>query len=222
MKTCLLISGLPRQVEKCYENIKSSLILPNNPDIFIHTWSKEETDTIKFIKENYNPIEMVFEPQKKFVNKNLDFNLMLSTYAHAYNRDRFIDMLYSSWYSGQQVNNLKEEYRLKNDIKYDYVIRARFDVTYNRPIIVSNYNPNQFNVNVRYDLPSKMTDDRIGFASNEIMNLYYSGFTLFEYLYKLKYNMDQIFCGETIVYEIMRHFNIKTNIINDFTVNVIR
>jgi hypothetical protein len=222
MKTCLLISGLPRQVEKCYENIKNSLILPNNPDIFVHTWANEETDTIKFIMENYKPLKMVYEPQKKFVNKNLDFNLMLSNYAIAYNRDRFIDMLYSSWYSAQLVNNIKEEYRLSNDVKYDYVIRARFDVTYNRPIIVSNYDPNQFNVNVRYDLPAKMTDDRIGFASNEIMNLYYSGFTLFEYLYKLKHGIDQIFCGETIVYEIMKHFNIKTNIINDFTVNVIR
>lgn len=221
MKTCLLISGLPRQVQSCFDNINKNIILPNNPDVFIHTWS-EDNKINDYIIDTYKPIRHIFEPRKKFVNDNLDLNYMLSTYAHAYDRNRFIDMLYSSWYSNLKVNNLKEEYRLENNIKYDYVIKIRFDVVYNRPLIVSNYDSNQLNVNVRYDLPSKMTDDRIAFASNDIMNLYCGGFTMFEFIYKLKYGIDKIFCGETIVYEVMKHFNINTNVIGDFQVKIIR
>jgi hypothetical protein len=221
MKTCLLISGLPRQVKTCFNNINECLILPNNADVFIHSWIDDEDEVIDYINQNFKPKDFKYEKQLKIYNDYLDLSLMLSTHAWAYDRNRFIDMLYSSWYSALQVNLLKEKYRLSNNFNYDYVIRARFDITYNRPIIVSEYNPNLLNVNIRHHLPPEMIDDRFAFASNDIMNLYYSGFTLFEHLYKIRKNIDNIFCGETIVYETMKHFNITQNIINDLIITKI-
>jgi hypothetical protein len=218
MKVCVLISGLPRQVRNCFNNINECLILPNEADVFIHSWINDNDETINFISQNFKPKEFKYENQLKIVNDSLDFSRMLSTHAWAYTRERFVDMLYSSWYSALQVNLLKEKYRLENNINYDYVIRARFDIVYNRPVIVSQYNPNLLNVNIRHHLPPEMIDDRFAFASNDIMNLYYSGFTLFEHLYKIRKKIDSIFCGETIVYETMKHFKIQQNIINDLII----
>lgn len=41
MRVALCLSGQPRFVRECYDGIKQHLIDPNNPDIFIHTWSYE-------------------------------------------------------------------------------------------------------------------------------------------------------------------------------------
>jgi len=38
MKCALLISGQPRNVYECFNNIQQNLLFPNNPDIFVHTW----------------------------------------------------------------------------------------------------------------------------------------------------------------------------------------
>jgi len=39
MKTAVLISGQPRNVEENFENIKNNILIPNDyPDIFVHCW----------------------------------------------------------------------------------------------------------------------------------------------------------------------------------------
>lgn len=222
MRNCLLLSGLPRKVTECYSNIYETIIVPNNCDVFIHTWGDREDDVFRFVQENYQPKVMVVEKQKQFYNDKLDFELMLRTYAHAYDRHRFVEMLYSSWYSTLQANLLKEEYRLANSTEYNYVIRARFDIVYSKAVRVADYDSNQLNINFRGDLPNEMVDDKFSFASNSIMNLYASGFTLLESIYKKKYQLDQIFCGETLVYELMKIFNIPCNVINDITITKVQ
>jgi hypothetical protein len=118
-------------------------------------------------------------------------------------------MLYSSWYSIQKSNLLKEEYRLEQNLKYDYVIRARFDSQLNKILICKNYNPNYLYTDKRFNLPPRMIEDWFGFGSNIIMNIYSSAFNYIEHAVNISNNFDKIFCGETLVYEMMRIHNIK-------------
>lgn len=219
MKTCVLISGLPRNVDNAFESINECLIKPNNADVFIHSWVDEQNNLKDRILQLYKPSDYTFESQKKFVNDYLDLSRMMVSHGRSYTRDRFVEMIYSSWYSNLQSNLIKESFRLKNNIEYDYVIRARFDITYNKPVICSEYNPNILHIANRYHLPEEMIDDRFAFSSNKIMNLYCGGFNLIEYIHSLRHNLDGIFCGETMVYEMVKFYNIEHSIINDLHLN---
>lgn len=210
MKTCLLISGLARNVEESFSNIKSSLIDTNNPDIFIHTWVDQEKQPglDKKIIDLYNPKKIIIEERKCFKNSMLNMERMMASYAKPFQRDNFLEMIYSSWYSIQQSNLLKEQYRLENNIIYDYSIRARFDINYNIPIDCSKYDKNIIHVSKR-DVPLEMIDDRFAFASDDIMNVYCGIFNTIDFIHKKRDSKDGIFCGETLVYEILNMFNIN-------------
>lgn len=41
MKTAVIISGQPRNVQENFHNINEFILKPNNPDVFIHSWISE-------------------------------------------------------------------------------------------------------------------------------------------------------------------------------------
>jgi hypothetical protein len=217
MKVALLISGLPRWVEKGFDNINKTLIAPNDPDIFIHTWNDLDGTLNYPINELYKPKLLKSENQKTWVNTHLELDRMMASHARSYARDKFVEMLYSSWYSIQQANLLKEQYRLENNIKYDYVIRGRFDLYFHQEIVCKNYPSNMLNISNKWLPDLEMTDDRFAFASNEIMNVYASGFNFLDVIQNKRNTIDGIFCGETLVYEVIQIANIKVNKINNLT-----
>jgi hypothetical protein len=223
MKTCLLLSGLPRFVRDTFANINNTLVLPNSADVFIHTWFDETQDPelASFILENYKPKRWIFEKQRPFANKHLQMDRMMATWAWSYQRNKFVEMLYSSWYSILMSNLLKEQYRLENDFGYDAVIRARFDIVYDKPIVCANYNMNELHISRRTDLPPEMLNDQFAFASNEIMNLYCNGFGLMDHISNYKNTKDGVFCGETLVYEMVTKFGLKHNILNEMNTRTI-
>jgi len=223
MKTCLLISGLPRNIYAGFNNINQCLIEPNNADVFIHSWlnESEEKQKSRFILENFKPKRWLFETQKKFVDSHMELSRMMASHGRGYERNNFVTMVYSSWYSILQANLLKEQYRLENDIEYDYVIRARFDIAYNKPVICSSYHKDTLNISNRNLVPNKgplppeMVDDRFAFASNSIMNVYCNGFSMIDYLHNMRNKKDGIFCGETIVYEMSKMFDFSINTLDN-------
>lgn len=215
MKTCLLISGLPRQVERSFPNILESLIETNQPDIFIHTWNDLDGNLKSPIIELYKPKEIKIENQKSWINSNMNLDRMMASHGRSYTKEKFIEMIYSSWYSVQQANLLKEEYRLKHNIIYDYAIRARFDINYSKAIYCKDYDRNVLNISNKVLPDVEMVDDRFAFASNSIINAYCGIFNMLDYVQELRHDKDGIFCGETLVYEMCRMFGIRHQKIND-------
>lgn len=233
MKVAVCLSGQPRFVLQAYPNLFNRLIKPFNSDVFVHSWYDQSlvgtnfvdykvngwnnslpaslypADVDKLIMQLYNPKKAVFENQKKFVDSRIPLDEILKSHARHYTRDYFVNMLYSSWYSIQKANLLKEEYRLENDIKYDFVIRARFDSTLNLPIDLENLNPNYLYTDHRVGLPPRMIEDWFGFGSNVVMNIYSSAFNYMEYGVMLANSVDGIFCGETHLYQMMQQFGIS-------------
>lgn len=210
MKTALLLSGLPRYIDEGFPSINECLIKPNKPDIFIHTWGKSNDSGLRSKLVNlFNPNHMLIEPGKIIHNTHINLDRMMASHGRSYTKEKFVEMVYSMWYSMLQANLLKEQCRLEHNIHYDYVIRARFDITYSKPVKVAEYNSGIIHVAER-GLPNEMVDDRFAFGCNELMNVYCSGFNLIEYIHSLRDRQDGIFCGETIVYEICKMFNIST------------
>lgn len=219
MRTALCISGLPRHVEKAFPNIKANLIDPNQPDIFIHTWlyskypfSEEGIKATRslrgFVENSYNPLSVGYASQFPFHNPHWPLDRMMASHARSYTRENFVLMLYSSWYSVQQANLLKELYQRKHGFTYDCVIRARFDIDYNQPVICADYPMDKIYI-PNLGRPPEMTDDRFAFGPNDLMNAYASAFNLLDMVMSRRDKIDGIFCGETLVYEMLKMYNIQ-------------
>jgi hypothetical protein len=134
MKVALCLSGQPRFVLQAFPNIYNILIKPFNSDVFVHSWydkemvganfvdyrvngwdnsqpaSKYPADVDKLILDLYKPKKAIFQNQIKFIDSNIQLEKILQTHARHYSREYFVNMLYSSWYSIQKSNLLKEIY----------------------------------------------------------------------------------------------------------------
>jgi len=213
MRTALCISGLPRHVEKAFPNIKANLIDPNQPDIFIHTWMwvpgieslsfyeavKRTGHIRRLVCSHYNPVDSDFVNQIPFANYAWPLDRMLEPtagYARSYTRENFITMLYSSWYSVQQANLLKELYQRRHGFTYDCIIRARFDIDYNMPVVVADRPMDKIYLS-NLPRPSEMLCDRFAFGPNDLMNAYASAFNLLD----------------LVLYDMMKMYNIPAETI---------
>jgi hypothetical protein len=223
MKTCVILSGQPRNIDSSFDNIYHSLIVPNDADVFVHSWVNEEQnpEIAQSILEKYKPKKHIFENQKPFINSHMELSRMMNSHGRGYSRSDFVTMVHSSMYSLLQSNLLKEEYRLENNLNYDYVIRARFGITYSRPVLCQSYDSEMLHISNRNlvpnkgPLPAEMVDDRFAFGSNRIMNVYCNGFGLIDHIHNLRNQQDGIFCVETMVYEMVKLFGIRLNILSD-------
>lgn len=142
MKVALCLSGLTRNFVDCVNTHKKFFIAPYNTDVFIHTWSKEGSNTLPhWYTQQYslNRHQIDLENQK-----NTDINRIISQYSpkkilieypdiNYFHRNFFSETSPSFFncvmmhYSINRANNLKKEQEIYNGFKYDIVIRCRFD-----------------------------------------------------------------------------------------------
>jgi len=229
MRVALCLSGQPRFIEKAFPFINEYLIKPNNADVFFHTWYHDDLVGRKFVTNKngisdedpggvyrkdlreivldlYKPKFHFFENQLTTLDENINVAPILETHATTYTRPEFVSMIYNSWYSIQKSSLAKEIYRLRNNISYQFVIRARFDSSLNLPVPCATLAQNCLYVDNR-DLPANMLSDWFAVSSNQISNIYSSGFNALEYL-AASAASDDLFCGENIVYRLMKLYGI--------------
>lgn len=143
MKVAICISGQLRTWKKCNINVfKLINRLGHKVDFFCHTWDFDSVprpiiastgidtiklhsqDTIKEVLATYNPISYSIENREKnteVVDKVIEEGLRLL------NQRTLIAWTSPQFYSLMVASNLKSEYELKNNFKYDACIRLRYD-----------------------------------------------------------------------------------------------
>lgn len=128
--------NLPVNFRSAYELHKNNLWIPNEMDVFIHSWSyKKEKD----INDLYKPIKSIFEPQIDFTNIANNINNDPSLFGH-YQRAHIM----SRWYSTKKSIELKSEYEKEKNFKYDLVMVTRFDCKYTGNWDLKSLNPSLF------------------------------------------------------------------------------
>lgn len=210
MKVALCLSGQSRTFEKCYPSQLAHIINKYNCDVFIHTWCyngyNKSPENLhyrpeynidnydKYLNDNYiisNKIFFLYKPKKcivEYPDKSFFIKKLQSNIKHGFFNT--IMMQYGVYMS----NKLKSEYELERKIKYDIVIRCRFDLSFtNVELIFNNVNtihipPNE-NTNVSFDPnmkrlletqgPSYMTNDQFAYGSSDAMNYYSSLYDLY-------------------------------------------
>lgn len=221
MRVALCISGQSRFVSEIFPSIERNVILPNNADVFLHTWVADTTAPYKkggqWNKQRlaekahetaiklYKPKTYLIENDISFKNSKNNWAKSIDKYYHVYEEgyDKYLNKaMYSMWYSIMKSNELKEKYRLENDIHYDAVIRCRMDVDFQMPIICDQLDLNK--ISFEYDGRDNHINDWVAVGNNANMNIYQSTFNIID-----KYiENNEIWCNEDIVTHHLKIHNI--------------
>lgn len=151
MKIAICLSGHLRTYEKTYQSIYDQLLNKYDCDIFISTWKnlgnikfaggndteKSEFVDIETIKKIYNPISIVMDDaETESISNKLKKEYEGLKLGNGDKMSQLMIMMYKIW----DVNRLKREYEEKNNLRYDVVIRGRFDVYFKPPKIETALN----------------------------------------------------------------------------------
>ena len=157
MKVALCFSGQPRYIEKSFEQFDKNILSCNDVDVYSHLWWDESYKGNTFAwesqdkyPEDYDPVEdfrKKFKPKSSFVeahkpkeyfgydkfptNSLFDPSMDPDVIRSIITRQR------SQWYS----IHWSMSHPYLDD--YDFVVRARTDLTFNKPIKFSDYKPDK-------------------------------------------------------------------------------
>lgn len=197
MKVALCLSGESRNWDSCYSSVYEQIIKKYNCDIFIHTWGIKGKQIPHHYIENYTHF---FEfPDYKFIEKYNPKKIKIDypnydLFKLKIPNSRFYNTL-MMWYSIYQSNDLRKEFERENNIKYDCIIRCRFDLFFEHFEIQelnSNtiYLPPNENVNnpFTYEMkkmlekmgPEYMPNDQLSYGDSNSIDYYCSVYKILE------------------------------------------
>lgn len=129
--------GEDEVLNECYNSFYKHFLSKVDVDVFIHTWDLEYKNQL--IKK-FQPKLYKFKPQKIWPDEEM------VEWRQYQADDERVQAHYSRWYAAQEVNNLKKEYELKNNFKYDFVMLSRFDMIWTRDIFFPEFDSSCFYV----------------------------------------------------------------------------
>ena len=123
MKVALLLSGQFRNGRECYQSIYDNLISQYDTDVFISYHYEEPDVTFEELDELYKPKYIMYE---KYDTGLIDKFNLTNNFLHYTESNP--SSLCKMWFGNMMVNILKDDYEKNNNMKYDVVIKCRFDV----------------------------------------------------------------------------------------------
>lgn len=185
MKVALCLSGLSRCLELSYIFHKHYILDKfKNVDIYIHTWNINN-DGHRLILENQLPIDPChtksveeyikedIKPVEYFID---DYKIFSDKYG--------TDSTPAMYYSINQSNEMKIRNEVRNNFKYDLVIRSRMDSIFCKSISVDEISNCNKTIYVacnrdRENLPQNhynVYTDMFAFSNSELMDIYSKSF----------------------------------------------
>lgn len=122
--------GPPINISDCSKTIKYNILSKNDNDVFIHSWS---IDHEAEIKELYNPVKSLFQPQEYFGFSGVE--------ASDAPEDGQSFRSISKYVSLHKAMELKREYEKEQGFVYKWVLALRFDLVFFTPLDVSQSDP---------------------------------------------------------------------------------
>jgi hypothetical protein len=98
------------------------------------------------------------------------------------------------FYSIYRANDLRIRHQVLNDIKYDFVIRSRFDLALNKVIDFSSLERGKVYISKDTDGPNPLLNDQFAIADSDTMNVYASTFLNLR-------RLDVPLCGHEMLHE---------------------
>lgn len=147
-----LSSGLSQKIpnsnvniSKIYIKLTENLIIPNNCDVFFHTWKHKDIDNLI---GTYKPERFQVEDQIVFYKNTLIDNIKHFRRKHFFghnHKNRRNDIM-SRWYSFQKSVNLATSFAEEENFIYDKIFVTRFDMLLKKKVNLDLFTPEKFNV----------------------------------------------------------------------------
>jgi hypothetical protein len=189
MKIALCLSGQARCVKQGYEFVKKNLLDGNDVTVFCHVWESPEVVDIE-----------LYKPEALMIEKPLTNDLSKYTNVPPPQPNwKVKDPARAAWnlmYSLKVANELKNVYEDENKMKFDWVIRSRYDFALNTPIPFAELDSTKLYVpNCRMTPARDFGNDQFAFSSSENMDKYADGFNHIE----KHYDNGTIMIGEEMM-----------------------
>ncbi len=108
-------------------------------DFFIHSWDNNQQkvynlsnifpENIKLDKEFFDKLNEIYLP-KKFMIENYEEVYQKESIINNGNTDYFFKRISPLWYSFMKSVELKRQYEIENNFRYDYVVKLRTDIIF--------------------------------------------------------------------------------------------
>lgn len=115
MKIAVCFSGRTRNFEDTFPYFQKNFFDLNDVDVFVFG-----SPNNRGYDQNIEQVDKLFKPKKMILNHHEHYDDLEKKY-------KFKDSLDKMWYNILCADNLRKEYENKNNFKYDYVFRLRFD-----------------------------------------------------------------------------------------------
>jgi hypothetical protein len=167
MRIALCLSGQARAFNQGYEFVHKNLLKDNDVTVFIHTWESLEAH------------ESIMKYQARTWQIDPALTNDLSKYTNVPPPQpnwKVKDPARSTWnqlYGIMICNSLKSEFELLYDMKFDWVIRSRFDFALNTTIDFKHLDNTKLYIpNCRITPARDFGNDQFAFSSSENMDKY--------------------------------------------------
>lgn len=190
MKIAMTISGQPRQYAAGFLECKKWFLDKYDIDVYLHSWIDKKFYKYDFFDEGklqntytadentYSEILKLYKPKGYLFEKAINFD---ATDIKGSNNQRLNSQL-GMWMSLKRAWDLLEE----SGIKYDYVIRTRFDLQFTDHVVescplisnITQLNPNQVNLfDYHNDNHRKLNvNDLFAIGGYDVMKVYHNLF----------------------------------------------
>ena len=177
MKIALCLSGQPRCVKQGYEFVKRNILDGNDVAVFCHVWEAPEVVDIE-----------IYKPEAFMIEKSLDNDLSKYTRVPPPQPNWKVKdparSTYNQLYGILKANELKKVYEETNNMKFDWVIRSRFDFAINTKIPFAELDNTKLYIpNCRMTPARDFGNDQFAFSSSENMDKYSATFDFIDYHY---------------------------------------
>lgn len=174
----LCFSGQPRLINRGYQTFFEKIIKVYNPIVFVHTWfdaekvgqpfeygyqygrdEKLSSHAIDDINTLYNPKSIETQPQLQFDTSGFVNRRNICMPQRPFN-------VLSGFYSMKKSNQLKMDYEKSNNIKFDLVIKCRFDIE------IVEFSDHEISENTVYGIHSSEGElgDQIFYSNSDTMD----------------------------------------------------
>jgi hypothetical protein len=133
MNIAFCFSGGVRNFEDTFSGIKTNLLDVYNPDIFVYGVENKNGR-----EENLEKITKLYSPKNIIINSKEFYNDQNIKYIFRRNVSKM-------WYNIAKCDEMRREQEKKNNKKYDYVFRIRFDNFCTKTLEQANINLNELN-----------------------------------------------------------------------------
>ena len=178
MKIALCLSGQPRCFEKGFEYHKKNLLDRYDVTVFCHVWNSP----------NIEKLFELYKPEASMIEDSLTNDLTKYTRVPPPQPNwKVKDPARAAWnltYSLMKANDLKSDYEKYHNMKFDWVVRSRYDFALNAQIPFEELDNTKLYIpNCRMTTGRDFGNDQFAFSSWENMDKYSNTFNRIDEFY---------------------------------------